>query len=468
MPVYSWLLAWRYLVTRRVTLLGVIGVAVAVWAMIVVIAVFSGFIGEIRGAARLASPDLLLTGVRADCDFAAVAPVLRADPDVVAIAPRVQHEVILAAYGLHGRYVPRTRAVETTALERQFVRLLGVDPAAEREATAFERWLTGLKDDDRRLAVEDAGAPFAVSPERMRSARRLTSADPRVPAVGRLDGILLSAYRLTRGEPIEPGSRIDVISGRFVRGEDGGTEVGVVRLPAVLSGAFACGHRTFDHLYAIADIEFVRRLLGHAPDESPIELVTQVAIRLRPGADPATVADRLEAAVANVSGGQVLSWEEQNAELLTAVDQERRMTMVCVFVVMLVAAFLIYATLHMTVTQKVHDIGILTALGATPGGVQAIFLLSGLVIAVVGCLLGAASGIAFTVNLNEINAFTRARFGFEFFPSNIYALDHIPYQLDPAWVAQVAGSALVLALVVAWLPARRAARLDPVQALAKG
>ncbi|HLU39107.1 MAG TPA: hypothetical protein VK081_06955, partial [Planctomycetota bacterium] len=127
MPVYSWLLAWRYLVTRRVTLLGVIGVAVAVWAMIVVIAVFSGFIGEIRGAARLASPDLLLTGVRADCDFAAVAPVLRADPDVVAIAPRVQHEVILAAYGLHGRYVPRTRAVETTALERQFVRLLGVD-----------------------------------------------------------------------------------------------------------------------------------------------------------------------------------------------------------------------------------------------------------------------------------------------------------------------------------------------------
>ncbi len=467
-PAYSWFLAWRYLVTRRIVLLGMFGVAVAVWALIVVIAVFSGFIGEIRAGARLASPDLLLTDVRPDCDFAAVAKVLRQDQEVKAIAPRVQCDVILSSYGKHPRYRTVTRAVETSPISRSFVRLLGIDVAAERQASQLTSWLTPLRPEDTLFSVEDPTHPFAVSDERARNGLLDTGADLRTPRIGTIDGLVMSARRLSRGEPIELGSRIDVITGRFARDAQGESTVLPSRKPTLLSGAFHTGHRTFDDMVVLADVEFVRRILGYAADESDVELCTHVAIALQPDADPQAAAARLSAAVANVAGGRVLTWQEQNATFLSAVDQERNMMKVCLFAVMLVAGFLIYATLHMMVTQKVRDIGVLTALGATPHGVQMIFLTSGLAIALVGCALGAGAGIASAVYLNPINDFARVTFGRELFPTDVYALDRIPYQLDPRWIMQVLIAATVLALVVAWLPARRAAKLHPVEALAKG
>lgn len=466
-PAYSWFLAWRYLWTRRITLLGTIGVALAVWALIVVIAVFSGFISEIRAGARRASPDLLLTDVRPGCDFATVAPLLRGDPDVIAVAPRLQHDAIISAYGRHARYVQSTRAIETSQLGRSFVRILGLDVESEAKTTDLHAWLT-LRPEDDHLAVEDPAHPFTVSNERAARALHASGADRRTPIIGTLDGVVMSTRRLTRGEPIELGSRIDVISGRFVRDDSGKVEVGVSRRPTVLSGAFACGHRTFDDMVVLADLEFVRRMLGYAPDQSDIELCSAVAIKVRPGADLAQCAARLGAAVREVAGGRVLTWEEQNATFLSAVDQERRMMKVCLFAVMLVAGFLIYATLHMMVMQKVRDIGILTAMGATPRGVQTIFLVGGLSIATVGCALGGLAGIASVVYLNPINDFVRTHFGRELFPTDVYALDRIPYELDPQWIAQVLIAAIGLALLVAALPARRAAKLHPVEALAKG
>lgn len=467
-PAFSWFLAWRYLVTRYVNLLGMIGVAVAVWALIVVIAVFSGFIGDIRAGARLASPDLLLDDVAEGCDFAALAPLLTQDPDVAAIAPRVQHDVILSAYGHHARYRTVTRAVESSPIARSFVRLLGIDAAAEAQTSDLLRWLRELRPEDAQLAVEDVQQPFAVSEERTRRALRDTGADANLPRLRALDGLVVSARRLTRGEAVALGSRVDVITGRFAKTAAGEHEVLVSRKPTVLSGAFHTGHRTFDDMVVLADIEFVRRILGYAADESDVALCTQVAIKLRPGADAAAAATRLQASVAPRCGGRVLTWQQQNATFLSAVDQERNMMKVCLFAVMLVAGFLIYATLHMMVTQKVRDIGVLTALGATPHGVQMIFLSSGLTIALLGCALGTGAGIASAVFLNPINDFSRRTFGRELFPTDVYALDHIPYELDARWIVQVVLAATALALVVAWLPARRAAKMHPVEALAQG
>lgn len=456
---FSWFLARRYLLSRRVNLLGMIGIAVSVWAMIVVIAVFSGFIGEIRRGIHNASPDLVLTGMKAPCDYAAVAPILQKDPDVAALAPRVEHYGIIYAYGYHDRFVQTTRAIETGQLSRNFVRVLGVDVTAERDATELHAWLEAAPDD---LRTDDPDHPFGISPARMARAGN-------APAVGtivaRPDGMLMSARRLTKGERIEIGSRVDVVSGRFTTGSQGSALL-KSRHPTVLTGAFASGHRTFDESAVLVDIEFLRRMLGFGADESDLELCTQIVVRARPGADAAKLAVRLAAAVAGTCGGQVLTWEEQNATFLGAVDRERTMMTVCLFAVMLVAAFLIYATLHMMVVQKIRDIGVLTAMGATPYGVQMIFLLSGAIIALLGAGSGVALGVASTVYLNPLNELLRTNFGVELFPTDVYALDKIPYELDPTWVAQVAAAATILALLVAWLPARRAARMRPVQALA--
>lgn len=462
-PAFSWFLAWRYLVARRIVLLGILGVAVAVWAPILVNAVFSGFVSEIRAGVRLASPELLLTDLPAEADFAKLAPTLRGVDGVAAIAPRVQHDVLMLAYGHHARYSANTRPIEVSQVSRGFVRLLGVDFAAERQATSMSLWVERTSPD---LRVTDVGQPFVVSPELAAQGRRDVGENPRQQLLALPDGLLLSERRLTRGEPIALGSRIDIVSARFVAAGDDELKVATGRHVTALCGAFVSGHRSHDELTVLADIEFVRRLLGFAADESEVELVTQVAIKVAPGADPLAVAQRVVAAVQPLRGEtepRVLTWEEQNSVYLSAVEQERMLMKVCTFTIMLVAGFLIYATLHMMVMQKVRDIGVLTAMGATPWGVQTIFVVAGLTIAVIGATLGVGIGIVSAIYLNPV----LDAMGLELFPRDVYALERVPYELDNSWVLQVVVAAIGLSLLVAWLPARRAARLHPVTALAK-
>jgi lipoprotein-releasing system permease protein len=119
----------------------------------------------------------------------------------------------------------------------------------------------------------------------------------------------------------------------------------------------------------------------------------------------------------------------------------------------------------MMVAQKTKDIGVLTALGATPRGVAGIFLACGTVLATVGCSLGTLSGWLSAIYLNDVNDWCKAQFGIELFPTALYSLPRIPYRLEAAWILQVVGGAFLLALLVSFLPARRAARLDPITAL---
>ena len=109
---YSTFLARRYLFSRWVNVLGTIGVAVAVWALIVVVAVFSGFIGEIREGIRGATPDLLLSGLAEDTSFAAVDLALRDDRDVASTAPRLRHYGMYYPYGRRTKQVPMTRSLK--------------------------------------------------------------------------------------------------------------------------------------------------------------------------------------------------------------------------------------------------------------------------------------------------------------------------------------------------------------------
>jgi lipoprotein-releasing system permease protein len=133
---------------------------------------------------------------------------------------------------------------------------------------------------------------------------------------------------------------------------------------------------------------------------------------------------------------------------------------------MLIAAFLIYATLHMMVTQKTKDIGILTALGGTPGEVGAVFTRCGFAIGLCGSGLGVLGGVGSLHKLNPFNDWMERTFGISIFNKKLFDLPAIPWRLDPLWLLLVAVLALLMALFVAWLPARRAAALQPVKTLA--
>ena len=135
-PAFAAFLALRFLFARRINLIGVVGIAVGVWALIVVVAVFSGFISDIRGGIRQVSPDLLLTEIPSDASFEQVDAVLRADPDVVATAPRLRYH---ALYFRHGWGSSTTRSgsgeLNKQASDYDFVELIGIDPLREVEVT---------------------------------------------------------------------------------------------------------------------------------------------------------------------------------------------------------------------------------------------------------------------------------------------------------------------------------------------
>jgi lipoprotein-releasing system permease protein len=132
---------------------------------------------------------------------------------------------------------------------------------------------------------------------------------------------------------------------------------------------------------------------------------------------------------------------------------------------MVVAAFLMLATLSMMVTEKTADIGILTAMGGTPSGVTMVFLACGLVITFVGVLVGTVTGIVTAVYLEEVRQAVRWATGIDLFPVDVYNLARVPCTIDPLWLLQVAGMAMATGFVVSALPALRAARHDPLVSL---
>ncbi len=462
----AWFLALRYLLTRWVNFIGIVGIALAVWALILVTAVFSGFIAEIQDHIRGATADLTLLGVKADQSYAAIQPILEGDPDVAAAAPRLSHYGVLFPQGFAQRTVAMVGASDGGPAQDSFFRLIGVDPKHEVETTRFRDWVTLQR--SVVVQVESPDEPFAVSRERALEGRQVVGIPVRESDLMEQEpGIVLPRRRfVSLSARFRPGQPVELVTARFVRAPDRDERLVTVRRIRPVSGAFETMHRVFDDTHAFLHIDDLRSMLGHPQElDDSIDIVSEVAIKLRDGADPAVVAARLEAKLRPLTGGLVQTWQQQNKVFLGAVHQERSLMKIILFAVMLVAGFLVYATIHMMVTQKTKDIGVLTALGATPSTIASIFVVAGLVIATIGCGIGVVLGIASEFWLNPVNDWLESEFAVELFPKTIYALPKIPTRIELDWVLQVVGMAFALTLLVALLQARRAARLDPVQTL---
>ena len=158
-------------------------------------------------------------------------------------------------------------------------------------------------------------------------------------------------------------------------------------------------------------------------------------------------------------------WEDFRATLLRAIENEKSLMGIMLSLVLVVAGFTVFALLSMMVTEKRRDIGILCALGATPRGVLAMFLMIGAWQAFIGAAAGALAGVWGAINIDAIERSLSATFGFEIFDRDIYLFDHIPSEVTPLGVAWIVGGAVFCTLLFAAIPAWRASRLDPVEAL---
>jgi lipoprotein-releasing system permease protein len=158
-------------------------------------------------------------------------------------------------------------------------------------------------------------------------------------------------------------------------------------------------------------------------------------------------------------------WMQMNRNILFALKTEKVVMFIILTLIVLVAAFGIASTLFMVVMEKNRDIAILKSMGATGSSIMKIFVLEGLVIGVIGTVLGVASGLLVALNLEPIIAIIQKITGQNFFSKDIYYLDRFPSMVIPSDVVLISVTAVLISFVATLYPAWQASRMLPAEAL---
>ena len=237
-----------------------------------------------------------------------------------------------------------------------------------------------------------------------------------------------------------------------------------VRFHATVVDLFKSGMSEYDSSLVFCNLEELQRARGMIDPTTGRGAITSIQIKLRNFDDAPEVVRRLEAAF---PPGRfwVRTWEDKQGPLLAAVEVESAILNVLLFLIIAVAGFGILAIFFMIVVEKTRDIGILKALGASSGGVMSIFLSYGLALGIVGSGVGVVIGLLFVHYINVIESWITWLTGQKVFDQRIYYFPEIPTAVHPAMVVWVAAGAIAIAVLASVLPARRASRLRPVEAL---
>ena len=333
-----------------------------------------------------------------------------------------------------------------------------------------------------RRAIDDAGFASIVEPraQRLRSIdqweniARLAADMPGVTAVSpvvtgpafavrgqasksvALMGVDAERYRrIVRMEEYMVAGPFAVEGTRAVIGSELAKDLGIrmddklrVALPngrdelLQVGGIFDIGNKDLNRRWVFVTLPLAQSLLDLPGGVSNLDLTVADIFEAQP------VADRLRGATSL----NVESWMQTNAQLLAALrNQSVSNNLIRSFVVIIVALG-IASVLVVSVVQKQKEIGILRAMGASRSMILQIFLIQGAVVGAVGSVLGSA--LAFTL-LNVFSAIYRNADGQPLFAA----------ELEPRFIAMAALVATAVGLLSALIPARRAARMDPVQAI---
>ena len=166
-------------------------------------------------------------------------------------------------------------------------------------------------------------------------------------------------------------------------------------------------------------------------------------------------------------GRQVYSidWRSRNQAFFSALQVERNVMFFILSLIVLVAALNIISGLIMLVKDKGHDIAILRTMGAKQSAVMRIFIMTGMVIGVIGTIFGLLLGVLTCENIGHIQDFVSWLFNVDVFNPQLYFLTKLPARLEWGQTLMVVFMALFLSFLATLIPAWRAAKLDPVQAL---
>jgi lipoprotein-releasing system permease protein len=407
MSLFEWLVALRYLRARRkqtvisvITVISIIGVAAGVCALIIALAISNGFQSTLQ--ADLLSATAHVTVLERNPSYGIenweqLIPKLKRLPHVTGATP-----------GLYGQVALKGPLVGASAV------IKGVPLGNGASVPEMLRRLKG-----------GSLEPFDK------------------PGIN-YDVVLGS--RLAEQAGVRVNSPVTIIS---YQGEL--TPVGIV--PSMykfrVAGIFESGLFDLDSTWAFTSLRTAQRVLDLNDVVNTIELHI----------DDIFKAPMVARQAEEVVGTNLVArtWMDENRSLLNALKLEKTVSVITVSLIELVAALNILVVLVMLVMEKHRDIAVLMSMGARRAQIQRIFVLQGLIIGLVGCVIGLATGYTVTALFNHYRWLK--------LDEQIYALSYVPFQshwTDGVWVAALA---LFTSFVATLHPSRTAARIAPAEAL---
>lgn len=246
---------------------------------------------------------------------------------------------------------------------------------------------------------------------------------------------------------LHPGARVSLLSPTGEKSAAGFTPK--IKFFTVV-GIFRTGMFEYDSSFAYVSKGAAQELLGIDGD-----MVTGLEVRLTDLEKAGPLGEAIRAEVAYPLW--VRTWIEMNANLFAAMKLEKAAMFIILVLIVLVGSFSIVTTLVMLVMKKTRDIAVLMSLGMDAGRIRRIFMLQGTIIGGVGTVLGFCLGIPVALLLR--------RYQFIELPKNVYPVDYLPVRLDVLDLSVIGVASFLLCFLATLYPARRAAALNPAEAL---
>jgi len=418
---FELLLALRYLRPKRtfvsiITLISVIGVALGVAVLIIVISVMSGFDHDMREQILGFNSHLKIYG-RGQLieNYPEMMRLVSSNKSVRGVAPFVLGQVLVETE-------PADTNVESSIVGAPWLR--GVDVNVESAVSVLPKSIvTGSFDLSGRGLV--IGSDFA------------------------------SNMNLRVGDRLAIYSPADLKKMKALRGKV--NEEAILPDDYTVTGIFSTGYYDYDVNIIVVSLENAQDLYNLGDGIHGLMVMLN---------DPYQ-APQIQSQLQQTFGGnyRITTWMQENSAILSALIVEKNVMFYLLFFIVLVAALCILSAQITFVVQKTREIGMLKALGATNLQISGIFLTQSAIIGLLGVLAGFCLGILAIDYRNEFLEFMRRATGWELFPESIYQFNKLPAIIDAHDIAIICGCSFVICILGGVLPALRAGRLRPVEAL---
>jgi len=409
---FEFFIGGRYLRDRQkdvfislITFLSIAGVTVGVMALIIVIAVMTGFESDLKSRILgVESHVVLMRHGGSFTDYKKVSQHVEKTAGVEAVTPFIYSQVMLRS---------------STAVSGAVLR--GIDPESA----------------GRVIKVLESGSLQELT--KMRSEKNTV-----VPAPG-----IILGRELARSLGVIQGDTLHLISSR-------GMVSPVGHMPAMkrfkVAGVFEAGMYEYDGSLAYIHLKDAQKVLRMA------NAVTGIEVRVDDIYKAKEIAEKIVGGLGFPYWAR--DWMQMNHNLFSALKLEKTVMFIILVLIVLVAAFNIASTLIMMVMGKTKDIAILKAMGSTDKSIRKIFIFKGMIIGSVGTGLGICLGIFLCKILDK--------YKFIELPGDVYYITTLPVRLEALDVFMIAGAAMVICFLATLYPAHQASKLNPVEAIRYG